>query len=495
MVAILDTQERQSELLQIRQDKLRALTESGRSPYLRTRCDVTHLASDITGNFEALEGSKVSLAGRQMSKRDMGRAFFCDLQDMSGRVQLYVKTDDLGQEAFDEFKRWDIGDIIAVSGTVFRTKRGEISVHAHGVELLSKSLRPLPEKYHGLTDTETRYRRRYVDLIVNPEIKEVFVKRSKTIAAIRAFLDGEGFLEVETPVLHTLDTGAAARPFRTHLNALDMQMHLRIELELFLKRLIVGGIDRVYELGRIFRNEGMSVRHNPEFTMCELYRAYTDYYGMMDIIERLFAHVAERVTGSRAVTYQGGTADLTPPWPRLTMTQAVKDIAGVDYNDWQTDADAREALAARGLPCRADMTRGECLYAVFEEKCEHTLRGPVFITEYPVEVSPLAKRCARDPLFTERFEFFINGWEMGNAFTELNDPADQRARFARQLEIRKAEGVAASMDEDFLCAMEYGMPPAGGLGFGVDRLVMLLTDSPSIRDVLLFPTMRPEAGQ
>ncbi|MDR1736983.1 MAG: lysine--tRNA ligase [Oscillospiraceae bacterium] len=487
-----ETPRPEGELIRIRREKLLALQSEGRDPFANKSFDFTHTAKAVRDGFDALEGQTVRLAGRQMSKRDMGKAFFCDLRDVSGRIQLYVKSDDLGEEAFGEFKKWDIGDIIGAEGTVFRTRRGEISVHCARIVLLSKSLRPLPEKFHGLTDPETRYRQRYVDLIVNEEVRSTFIKRSRAMSAIRAFLAGEGFLEVDTPVLHTLETGAAARPFETHLNALDLQMYLRIELELYLKRLIVGGIDRVFEMGRIFRNEGMSPKHNPEFTMCEFYQAYTDYNGMMDIAERLFAHVANEVTGSCVLNYQGVELDLTPPWRRMTMRECVKTFTGADYDSWESDADARAAARNLGVDVGADATKGDCLAAIFDEKCEEFLIQPVFVTDYPVENSPLAKRKAEDPGFTERFEFFIYGREHGNAFTELNDPVDQRARFMRQLAIRRAEGVtSARLDEDFLAAMEYGMPPTGGLGFGVDRLVMLLTDSPSIRDVLLFPTMKP----
>ena len=481
-----------SELLQIRRDKLRALQEDGRDPFRVTRFQQSHDSAGIKARFEELEGKTAALAGRMMSKRDMGKAFFCDLQDNTGRIQLYLKADDLGESGFAEFKKWDIGDILGVEGVVFRTKRGEISLHCSAVTLLSKSLRPLPEKFHGLTDAETRYRQRYVDLIVNPDVKDTFLKRSRTLSAIREFMTGEGFLEVDTPVLHTLETGAAARPFETHLNVLDMHIYLRIELELYLKRLIVGGMDRVFEIGRIFRNEGMSPKHNPEFTMCEFYQAYTDYRGMMDIIERLFAFTAEQVTGSTKLVYQGTEIDLTPPWRRMTMVEAVKTFAGVDYDAWADDASARAVVRGMDLPCEDYHTKGDCLATLFDEKCEEFLVQPTIIMDYPVEVSPLAKRTAYHPLFTERFEFFICCREGGNAFTELNDPVDQRERFTAQLARRRAEGVEASLDEDFLRAMEYGMPPTGGLGFGVDRLVMLLTDSASIRDVLLFPTMKPE---
>lgn len=490
----MDNLQELGELLQIRRDKLSALVASGRDPYRVTRFERSHLAEEIKTGFDTLEGQSVRVCGRQMSKRDMGKAFFCDLLDGSGRIQLYVKVDDLGEDTFAEFKKWDIGDIIGAEGIAFRTKRGEISVHVHTITLLSKSLRPLPEKFHGLTDMETRYRQRYVDLIVNPEVRDTFVKRSKAMNAIRDFLTGEGFLEVDTPVLHLLDTGAAARTFETHHNVLDIPMLLRIELELYLKRLIVGGFDRVFEMGRIFRNEGMSVKHNPEFTMCEFYQAYTDYYGMMDIIERLFSHVATEVTGSTKLTYQGTDIDLTPPWRRMTMVEAVREYAGVDYDEWQTDEQARENIRGLQVHCEDYFTRGDCLAAVFDEKCEEFLIQPTILMDYPVEISPLAKRKPDNPLFTERFEFFIYGREAGNAFTELNDPIDQRKRFEEQVALRRAQGVNAQVDEDFLAAMEYGMPPTGGLGFGVDRLIMLLTDSASIRDVLLFPTMKPIEG-
>lgn len=481
-----------SELLRIRRDKLSALTAEGRSPYLMTFYDWTHKAEEIKVGFDALEGQTVRICGRQMSKRDMGKAFFCDLQDTSGRIQLYIKMDDLGENAFADFKKWDIGDILGAEGNVFRTKRGEISVHVHKIELLSKSLRPLPEKFHGLTDTETRYRQRYLDLIVNPGVRDTFVKRSKAIAAIREFLTDEGFLEVETPILHLIDTGADARPFKTHHNTLNLPMLLRIELELYLKRLIVGGFDRVFEIGRNFRNEGMSPKHNPEFTMCEFYQAYTDYRGMMGLIERLFYETAMKVCGTAKLTYQGNEIDLTPPWKRMTMAEIVREACGANYNDWETDEQARAVVRSLGVPCEERFTKGECLVALFEETSEPKLIQPTIVMDYPVEISPLAKRIPGNPMFTERFEFFINGWEAGNAFSELNDPLDQRRRFEEQVAKRRAQGVDARVDEDFLAAMEIGMPPTGGLGFGVDRFVMLLTDSPSIRDVLLFPTMKPE---
>ncbi|MCL1807755.1 MAG: lysine--tRNA ligase [Oscillospiraceae bacterium] len=488
----MDNQEQSlSELLQIRRDKLSALQSAGKNPYSVTSYGRTHLAESIKDSFETLEGQTVRVCGRLMSKRGMGKTVFCDLLDGSGRIQLYVKLDDVGEEVFEEFKKWDIGDIAGAEGSVFRTKSGEISVRVNDIRLLSKSLRPLPEKFHGLTDMETRYRQRYIDLISNPEVRDTFVKRSKALNAIRQFMANEGFLEVETPILHMIDTGAAARPFKTHHNTLDIPMLLRIEMELHLKRLIVGGFDRVFEIGRNFRNEGMSPKHNPEFTMCEFYQAYTDYNGMMDLIERLFAHVAETATGTTKLSYQGEEIDLTPPWSRLTMAEAVKKYANIDCGGWTTDEEARKCLKELHIPCESHFTKGDCLNAVFEEKCEEHLIQPTIIMDYPVEVSPLAKCKPDNPLFTERFEFFMNGWEGGNAFSELNDPIDQRKRFEAQVALRRSQGVDARVDEDFLTAMEIGMPPTGGLGFGVDRLVMLLTDSPSIRDVLLFPTMKP----
>ncbi len=486
------TEEQVSEQARIRREKLAVLREQGADPYLAKTYDWTHNSQAILDGFEALEGENVRIAGRLMSKRVMGKAAFAHLQDTAGRIQIYVRREDVGDEQYAAFKDDDIGDILGVEGEVFRTNKGEISVKALSVTLLSKSLLPLPEKFHGLKDTDTRYRQRYVDLIVNPDVRDAFVKRSQAITAIREFLTGEGFLEVDTPVLHPLETGAAARPFETHLNALDMHLYLRIELELYLKRLIVGGLDRVFEIGRIFRNEGMSVKHNPEFTMCEFYQAYTDYKGMMDLIERLFVYVVTKVCGTTKIVYQGTEIDFAPPWRRMTMKECVKEYTGVDYDDWADDSQARAAVRGMNISCEERFTKGECLAAIYDEKCEEFLIQPTFVMDYPVEISPLAKRKDDDPLFTERFEFFIYAREGGNAFTELNDPIDQRARFVEQVKIRHAEGaLTAQLDEDFVRAMEYGMPPTGGLGFGVDRLVMLLTDSPSIRDVLLFPTMRP----
>ena len=479
-----------SEILQIRRDKLARLQQEGKDPFALTRFERTAHAAEIKDNFEAMENATVSMAGRIMSKRDMGKAFFCDLQDDSGRIQLYVRVDDLGPETFAEFKKWDIGDIVGVEGFVFRTRRGEISVHAQKMLLLSKSLRPLPEKFHGLTDVETRYRQRYVDLIVNPEVRRAFEIRSGFISHIRSFLDARGFLEVETPVLSAISGGATARPFITHHNALNIDMYLRIATELHLKRLIVGGMERVYEIGRIFRNEGMDTTHNPEFTTVEMYEAYTDYIGMMDLIEDMFTTVTQNVCGTLDIPYQGKTIHMGGPWKRVTMKECVRDNIGADYDSWQTDEDARACCKALGVEVPATALKGDCLAAIFDEKCEEFLEQPTFVYDYPVEISPLAKRKKDDPLFTERFEFFINCHEAGNAFSELNDPIDQRERFVKQAAAKRAEGANASVDEDFVCALEYGLPPTGGLGFGVDRLVMLLTDSPSIRDVLLFPTMK-----
>jgi len=484
-------QEDIGELMRVRRDKLGELCAAGRNPYEQTRFMRTHLSGEIKEYFDALEGKEVSLAGRMMSKRNMGKAFFCDLQDGGGRIQLYIRMDELGEEAYNEFKKNDIADLIGVTGEVFRTKRGEISVKCHAAMLLSKSLRPLPEKYHGLKDTELRYRQRYVDLIMNPEVRDTFIMRSRIIAEIRAFLDGRGFLEVDTPVLHTLEIGAAARPFITHHNTLDIDMYLRIETELYLKRLIVGGFERVYEVGRIFRNEGMDPKHNPEFTTVELYQAYADYHDMMDLVEELYVLLTRKLCGSDVITYQGIEINMASPWPRLTMAQAVKNHTGADYCEWPTDQAARAAAAALGVHVPGDATKGDVLVALFEEKVEENLIQPTFIYDYPVEISPLAKRKKEDPAFTERFEFFIYAREMGNAFSELNDPIDQRQRFEKQVALRRAQGANARVDEDFITALEYGMPPTGGLGFGLDRLVMLLTDSASIRDVLLFPTMKP----
>ncbi len=486
-----ETAEDLSEILKIRRAKLATLIENGENPYNTVKYDQTHHSAEIVENFDSLEGSEVSLAGRMMSRRDMGKAFFCDLQDAKGKIQLYVRINDIGEEDFAKFKKFDIGDIIGAKGTVFRTRRGEISVHCTSVTLLSKSLKPLPEKFHGLKDQDLRYRQRYVDLIMNPEVKDTFLMRSRIFSEIRNYMDARGFLEVDTPVLHTLEIGAAARPFVTHHNTLDIPMYLRIETELYLKRLIVGGLERVYEMGRIFRNEGMSVKHNPEFTSMEVYQAYTDYYGMMDLVEDLYKHLTRKICGTEKITYQGVEIDMCSDWERLTMAQSVEKFAGVSYDDWADDAAARAVAEREGVHVEKNATRGEVLVAFFEEKVEDKLIQPTIIYDYPVEISPLAKRKADAPLFTERFEFFIYAREMGNAFSELNDPIDQRARFTAQVEAKRALGINAEVDEDFINALEYGMPPTGGLGIGIDRLVMLLTDSFSIRDVILFPTMKP----
>ena len=490
------TQQQLSELLQIRRDKLSALQSADNDPYRHTKWEITNRAADIVEGFEELEGKEVSLAGRIMTWRDMGKASFVDLRDGSGRIQIYIRINDVGEDSYAEFGRWDTGDIIGVKGIAFRTRRGEISVHAAELTLLSKSLIPLPDKFHGLRDIDTRYRQRYIDLIINPEVKDTFIKRSRIMALIRRFLDERGFLEVETPVLHTIDLGAAARPFITHHNTLDMDMFLRIETELYLKRLIVGGMDKVYEVGRIFRNEGMSIKHNPEFTSVELYEAYVDYKYLMDLVEEMYSFLAREVCGTDTISYQGTEINMGSPWARMTMAESVKKYAGVDYYDWKTDADAQAAAKAKDVRFeKNEATKGHILAAFFDAFVEEHLTQPTFIYDYPVAVSPLAKRKADEPDFTERFEFFITAREMGNAFSELNDPVDQRDRFTKQVEQCIAQGGTAELDEDFLMALEYGMPPTGGLGFGVDRLVMLLTDQYSIRDVLLFPTMRAKPNE
>lgn len=485
--------------LAVRREKLSELMEAGANPYAITKYDITGDSAGLKAEYrdpapetDTSTLPRVRLGGRMVSRRVMGRASFAHLQDRSGRMQLYVRREDVGEEAYAAFKKWDIGDIIGVEGYVFRTQTGEISLHVTALVLLSKSLLPLPEKYHGLTDTDLRYRQRYVDLIVNPEVRETFLKRSRILQEIRAYLDARGFLEVDTPILTPCEIGATARPFVTHHNTLDMDMYLRIETELYLKRLIVGGLDRVYEVGRIFRNEGMDTRHNPEFTTVELYQAFTDYRGMMDLVEELYITLAEKICGSRVIRYQGKEIDMGH-WERLTMKEAVRRYAGVDYADWADDAAARAAAAARQVEVPADATRGGVLAAFFDAYVEEKLIQPTFIYDYPVEISPLAKRKPEDPLFTERFEYFIDATEYGNAFSELNDPIDQRARFEEQVAKKRAAepNSRAEVDYDFVTALEYGMPPTGGLGFGVDRLVMLLTDSASIRDVLLFPTMKP----
>ena len=483
-----------SELLQIRRDKLTELQKAGKDPFAITRYDVTHHSSEVKENFEQMEGQTVRLAGRLMSKRGMGKAVFSDLQDGAGRIQLYVRIDDVGEEALAAFKKYDIGDIVGVEGEVFRTKRGEISIKAKTITLWSKSLLPLPEKFHGLTDVETRCRQRYVDLIVNPEVRRTFELRSKFIKHVRDFLDGRGYMEVETPVLNTISGGATARPFITHHNTLDIDMYLRIATELHLKRLVVGGLERVYEIGRIFRNEGMDTKHNPEFTSVELYQAYADFNDMMDLFEELLSSAALKLLGTYQLEWQGQQLDLTPGWPRMTMAEAVEKYTGLDFMAVSDDTEAVAMAKSIGveLPETAPATWGNALYEVFDQKVEEKLIQPTFITMHPVDVSPLAKRSAKDPRLTERFELFICHSEMGNAFSELNDPVDQRQRFQRQVELREGgDEEAGMMDEDYITALEYGLPPTGGLGIGIDRCVMMLTNNDSIREVLLFPTMRP----
>ena len=481
----------ENELIAIRKQKLNALVDEGINPFDITAFDFTHEARFIHDNFDDMDGQTVRLAGRMMSKRDMGKAFFCDLQDATGRIQLYVKVDDLGEEAFNAFKKFDISDMIGIEGFAFRTRRGEISVHCKFVTMLAKSLRPLPEKYHGLRDSELRYRMRYLDLIMNAGSRNTFLTRSKILTIIREEMHKRGYIEVETPVLHSHATNAAAKPFRTHHNTLDLDMVLRVELELHLKRLIIGGFDRVFEIGRIFRNEGMSVKHNPEFTMMELYEAYTDYKGMMKLCEELYEACAEKVLGGKIVTYQDTELDFTAPWKRMTMCEAVKEYAGVDFDDYQTDEEAYNIARKYGLPVEKDMKRGDIINVFFEEKAEKHLIQPTIIYDYPIEISPLAKRTKYDTRLTERFEAFVcGGLELGNAFSELNDPIDQRERFIEQASKKHKEGVF-EIDEDFITAMEYGMPPTGGMGLGIDRMIMLFTNSASIRDVLLFPTMKP----
>ena len=482
-----------NQLMQIRRDKLNKLKEEGKNPFEITKFNRTHTSKQIVDNYEELEGKDVTVAGRLMAKRIMGKASFCHIQDGDGKIQSYVSINELGEDSYKHFKEDDIGDIIGITGFVFKTKTGEISIHAKEVTLLSKSLRPLPEKFHGLKDTDLRYRQRYVDLIMNPEVKDTFLKRIEILKEIKNILNEKGYLEVETPILNTIAGGAAARPFITHHNTLDMDMYLRIANELYLKRLIVGGFDKVYEMGRMFRNEGMDIKHNPEFTNIELYSAYEDYNDMMDITEEIISKVALKVLGTTKITYQGTEIDLTPSWKRISMIDSIKEVTGVDFNTIETDEEAKKA--AEELHVELDelkLTRGEIINQVFEAKVEETLIQPTFIYDYPVEVSPLTKRKPSDPRLTERFEVFIGAREYGNAYSELNDPIDQYERFKKQVEARDAGDEEANMmDEDFINALEYGMPPTGGLGIGVDRLVMLLTDSASIRDVLLFPTMKP----
>ncbi len=488
-----EVQEDLSEILRVRREKLSALQGEGRDPFQETKFVVSHHAQAIKDQFDALEGSEVTIAGRLMSKRGMGKVSFCDLQDKSGRIQLYARKDEMDEEAYNRFKKYDIGDIVGVHGEVFRTQRGEMSVRGKEITLLSKSLLPLPEKFHGLTDKETRYRQRYVDLIVNPEVRRNFEIRSTFIKYLRKFLDGRGYMEVETPVLNTISGGATARPFITHHNTLDIDMYMRIATELNLKRLIVGGLERVYEVGRIFRNEGMDTRHNPEFTTVELYEAFADFNDMMDLFEDLLSGAAKDICGGYQVRWQGEDIDLTPGWPRLTMAEAVKQHLGVDFMTITDDAEAVAAAKGAGVDMDGvEPTWGHALYECFDQKVEGKLVQPTFITMHPVDVSPLAKRSPKDPRITERFELFICRSEMGNAFSELNDPIDQRRRFEAEVADRlKGNDEAGMMDEDFLTALEYGMPPTGGLGIGIDRCVMLLTGSDSIRDVILFPTMKP----
>ncbi|MFG6394014.1 MAG: lysine--tRNA ligase [Lachnospiraceae bacterium] len=485
------TQEDLSALLKVRREKLENLQNEGKDPFKITKYNVSIHSQDIKDQFDALEGQEVEIAGRMMFKRVMGKASFCNIQDLKGNIQSYVARDDIGEESYKDFKKYDIGDILGIKGFVFKTKTGEISVHAKEVTLLSKSLQVLPEKHHGLTDTDIRYRQRYVDLIMNTDVKETFIKRSKVISSIRRYLDADGFMEVETPMLVANAGGAAARPFNTHFNALDEDLHLRISLELYLKRLIVGGLEKVYEIGRVFRNEGLDTRHNPEFTLMELYQAYTDYHSMMDLTENLYRHVAKEVTGSEILTYGEHTIDLSKPFERITMLDAVKKYAGVDFNEIHSADEAKKAADEHHIVYEERHTKGDILNLFFEEYVEEHLVQPVFVMDHPVEISPLTKKKPDNPGYVERFEFFINGWEMANAYSELNDPIDQRARFeAQEKEFAAGNEEANHTDEDFLNALSIGMPPTGGIGFGIDRMVMIMTNSPAIRDVLLFPTMK-----
>ncbi len=485
------SQQNINELLKVRRDKLAELQAAGKDPFQIMKYDVTHHSRDIKDNFDELEGKSVSIAGRMMSKRVMGKASFCNIQDLKGNIQAYVARDNVGEEEYKLFKKMDIGDIVGIKGDVFKTMKGEISVHVTEITLLSKSLQILPEKYHGLTNTDTRYRQRYIDLIMNEEVKDTFIKRSKMISAIRRYLDSQGFMEVETPMLVSNAGGAAARPFETHFNALDEDLKLRISLELYLKRLIVGGLERVYEIGRVFRNEGLDTRHNPEFTLMEIYQAYTDYNGMMDLTENLYRYVAQEVLGTTKITYNGIEMDLGKPFERITMIDAVKKYAGVDFNEIKTLEDARKIADEKGVEYEERHKKGDILNLFFENFVEEHLIQPTFLMDHPVEISPLTKRKPSDPNYVERFEFFMNGWEMANAYSELNDPIDQRERFKAQEELlAQGDEEANHTDEDFLNALEIGMPPTGGIGFGIDRMCMLLTDSAAIRDVLLFPTMK-----
>ncbi len=481
-----------NEILRVRREKLANLIENGKNPYEITKFDRENTTKQIVDNYADFEGKNVVIAGRLMSKRGMGKASFCDLADRDGKIQLYVRKDEVGDDVYADFKKFDVGDIVGISGEVFTTHKGEISVKVKTIKLLTKSLQPLPEKYHGLKDPDLRYRQRYVDLIVNPEVKDTFVKRSKIISAIRTYLNSKDFLEVDTPILNTISGGATARPFITHHNTLDIDMYLRIAPELYLKRLIVGGLERVYEMGRMFRNEGMDTKHNPEFSMIEMYQAYANYEDMMDLAENLICYVANEVLGTTEITYQGQAVSLKAPWERITMVDAVKKYAGVDFDTAKNDEEARELAKSAGVPVEPDCTWGKALSVVFEERVEDKLIQPTFVMHYPVEISPLAKRMPENKSMTERFEIFITGREFGNAFSELNDPIDQKQRFEAQVAAREAgDEEAGMMDTDYVNALEYGLPPTGGMGIGVDRLIMLLTDSPSIRDVLLFPTMKP----
>ena len=484
-----------NQLLKVRREKLKELQENGQNPFEITKYDVTHHSEDIREQFEELEGKTVSVAGRMMSKRVMGKASFCHVQDLRGQIQSYVARDSVGEEPYKAFKKLDVGDIIGIKGEVFRTKTGEISIHASEVTLLSKSLQILPEKYHGLTNTDLRYRQRYVDLIMNPEVKDTFIKRSRILSSIRKYLDGQGFMEVETPMLVANAGGAAARPFETHFNALDEDFKLRISLELYLKRLIVGGLERVYEIGRVFRNEGLDTRHNPEFTLMELYQAYTDYNGMMDLTENLYRHVAQDVLGTTKIVYNGVEMDLGKPFERITMVDAVKKYSGVDWNEVKTLEQARELAKEHHVEYEERHKKGDILNLFFEEFVEEHLVQPTFVMDHPIEISPLTKKKPENPEYVERFEFFMNGWEMANAYSELNDPIDQRERFkAQEEQLAQGDEEANTTDEDFLNALEIGMPPTGGIGFGIDRMCMLLTDSAAIRDVLLFPTMKSQGA-
>ena len=480
-----------NQLLKVRREKLAELQAEGKDPFKIVKYDVTHHSQDIKDQFEELEGKDVTIAGRMMSKRVMGKASFCHVQDLKGMIQSYVARDSIGEDAYKAFKKLDVGDIIGIKGQVFRTKTGEISIHASEVTLLSKSLQVLPEKFHGLTNTDTRYRQRYVDLIMNAEVKDTFIKRSRILSAVRRYLDGQGFMEVETPMLVSNAGGAAARPFETHFNALDEDFKLRISLELYLKRLIVGGLERVYEIGRVFRNEGLDTRHNPEFTLMELYQAYTDYHGMMDLTENLYRYVAQEVLGTTTIVYNGVEMDLGKPFERITMVDAVKKYSGVDFNEIHTLEEAREAAREHHVEFEERHKKGDILNLFFEEYVEEHLVQPTFVMDHPIEISPLTKKKPENPDYVERFEFFMNGWEMANAYSELNDPIDQRERFKAQEELLAlGDEEANTTDEDFLNALEIGMPPTGGIGFGIDRMCMLLTDSAAIRDVLLFPTMK-----